>query len=330
MLIKQSCLAICLMPALGFGQQTGGQGVPGAGTGGGSGAVSQVSNTDSTLTFSPNTGNVVGSLNLGHTNTWTAPINSSDAGTASTPAMMFSGVPFTGGTSSTTYPLLYLNQGTGPTTLSISGTEFGINAPSAFSGNLIDAHVNGGASVFSVASNGAVNSSGNVIAQGNVQASGAVQATTGGVVQTYKNTPATATTCFVGGALQTTGTYWTGSASASNTIGFTPSCVAGSNGAETLTVGNSGFTGPFTLVDTGYFTESAAGAASAPGLNITGAPYTGGTATTNFPQVYLNQGAAITTFSTAGTEFGINAPSGFVGHLLNLFVNGGSTRFRVD
>jgi hypothetical protein len=41
-------------------------------TGGSSGAVSSVSNSDSTLTISPTTGAVVASLNLGHANTWTA------------------------------------------------------------------------------------------------------------------------------------------------------------------------------------------------------------------------------------------------------------------
>ena len=38
----------------------------------GGGAVSSVSNSDGTLTISPTTGSVVGSLNLGHANTWTA------------------------------------------------------------------------------------------------------------------------------------------------------------------------------------------------------------------------------------------------------------------
>lgn len=40
---------------------------------GGGGAVSSVSNSDSTLTVTPTTGAVVASLNLGHANTWTAP-----------------------------------------------------------------------------------------------------------------------------------------------------------------------------------------------------------------------------------------------------------------
>lgn len=38
----------------------------------GGGAVSSVANSDGTLTISPTTGSVVGSLNLGHANTWTA------------------------------------------------------------------------------------------------------------------------------------------------------------------------------------------------------------------------------------------------------------------
>lgn len=41
-------------------------------TGGGSGAVSSVSNSDGSITFSPTTGAVVGSLNVAHSNTWTA------------------------------------------------------------------------------------------------------------------------------------------------------------------------------------------------------------------------------------------------------------------
>lgn len=41
--------------------------------GSGSGAVSSVSNSNGSLTISPTTGNVVGSINLAHTNTFTAP-----------------------------------------------------------------------------------------------------------------------------------------------------------------------------------------------------------------------------------------------------------------
>lgn len=67
------------------------------------------------------------------------------------------------------------------------------------------------------------------------------------------------------------------------------------------------------------------GAASLPGLSVTGAPFTGGSGTSTFPLVYINSGTAPTTFSTSGTMLGINAPSGFSGNMLDLKVNGAST-----
>jgi hypothetical protein len=103
--------------------------------------------------------------------------------------------------------------------------------------------------------------------------------------------------------------------------------------AATQNTGTSGATVPLlngANTHSGAATFSSAGSASTPGLAVTGAPYTGGSSTTTFPQFYLNAGTAVTSFSTSGTMFGVNAPSGFSGHLLNLFVNGGSTRFRVD
>lgn len=75
---------------------------------------------------------------------------------------------------------------------------------------------------------------------------------------------------------------------------------------------------------------SVAGAASTPGVSVTGAPYTGGTATTNFPQLYLNDGTGPTTFSANGTEFGENAPSGFTGNLLDFHINGGASVAKLD
>ena len=86
----------------------------------------------------------------------TGAVTASSAGAASTPAQTWSGAPFTGGTGTTTYPLLYLNDGTAPTTWSTAGTELGFNAPLGFTGNLLDAHVNGGASVFSLTYQGNV------------------------------------------------------------------------------------------------------------------------------------------------------------------------------
>jgi hypothetical protein len=91
-----------------------------------------------------------------------APWTHSYAGTASTPAINVTGAPFTGGTGTTTFPLVYINDGASPTTFSTAGTEFGINTPSGFTGNLIDAHVNGGASVFSVNYQGTIISGANI------------------------------------------------------------------------------------------------------------------------------------------------------------------------
>jgi hypothetical protein len=76
---------------------------------------------------------------------------------------------------------------------------------------------------------------------------------------------------------------------------------------------------------------SAAGAASTPGVDITGAPYTAGSTTTNTPQLYLNSGAtAPTAWSAAGTLFGGNAPSGFTGNIVDFYVNGNPSVFKVS
>lgn len=70
-------------------------------------------------------------------------------------------------------------------------------------------------------------------------------------------------------------------------------------------------------------TLSAAGAASTPGLKITGAPFVGTTAN-SYPQLYVDTaGATEPTFNASGTMLGANAPSGFAGNLMMLGVNGG-------
>lgn len=73
---------------------------------------------------------------------------------ASTPALLIPKAPFTGGTGTTTLPLVYLNSGTSPTTLSTSGTMLGANAPSGFAGNLIDLRINGAAPLLTLSSTG--------------------------------------------------------------------------------------------------------------------------------------------------------------------------------
>lgn len=76
---------------------------------------------------------------------------------------------------------------------------------------------------------------------------------------------------------------------------------------------------------------SAAGAASTPGLSVTGAPYTGGTATTNTPQLYLNSGAtAPTSWATTGTAFGVNLPSASTANFFDFHVNGAASVAKMD
>jgi hypothetical protein len=63
---------------------------------------------------------------------------------ASSPAKVFTGTWFTGGTATTTKPQVLIEPtGTTSTAWSTSGTGFGVNAASGFAGNLLDLQVNG-------------------------------------------------------------------------------------------------------------------------------------------------------------------------------------------
>lgn len=94
-------------------------------------------------------------------------------GAASTPALLGSGTIFTGGTAESTKPY-WLIEPTGTTTTgwSTSGTLFGANAPSGFTGNLIDLQLVG-VSKFKVASTGFVTCAGFTLDQyGNLASNG--------------------------------------------------------------------------------------------------------------------------------------------------------------
>ena len=74
-------------------------------------------------------------------------------GAASTPPLKLTGTWFSGGTGTTTKPQFLIEPtGTTSTAWSTSGTGLGVNAPSGFSGNLLDLQVNG-ASQFKVINN---------------------------------------------------------------------------------------------------------------------------------------------------------------------------------
>ena len=95
-------------------------------------------------------------------------------------------------------------------------------------------------------------------------------------------------------------------------------------GASTLTYDGS------ILTTSGRFINSYNATASSPAKVFTGTWFTGGTSTTTKPQVLIEPtGATSTAWSTSGTGFGVNAPSGFLGNLLDLQVNG-TSQFRVS
>lgn len=86
-----------------------------------------------------------------------------------------------------------------------------------------------------------------------------------------------------------------------------------------------------TLVLPGTFTNPTAGAVSAPSSIISGAPFTGGSATTTFPLFYFNTtgATAVTSLNTAGTFLGFNGPSGFAGLWIDIHANGGASIFSI-
>lgn len=95
------------------------------------------------------------------------------------------------------------------------------------------------------------------------------------------------------------GTLATGAFAATGTSGAT---IPLNNGANT---------------ESGAWVFSAAGAVSTPGAQVTGAPFTGGSATTTRPQFFIGDLAG-TAWNTNGTYSGINAASAFLGSGGNL------------
>ncbi|MGZ3770417.1 MAG: beta strand repeat-containing protein [Bdellovibrio sp.] len=90
----------------------------------------------------------------------TAVFHVAKAGTASMPGVRIDGSWFTGGTSTTTEPQLLIEPaGTASTAWSTAGTGLGVNAGAGFTGNLIDAQLNG-VSKFKVDSTGKITGDG--------------------------------------------------------------------------------------------------------------------------------------------------------------------------
>lgn len=115
-----------------------------------------VTTTATTAVTLPTSGTLAA---LGGTNAWSGQATFSAANTQGSSAVaVTSGTWFVSGgaTGTNTTPMMYINGGTAPSTWSLNGTGLGINMPSGSTGNAIDVHLNGGGSIFSVASTGAV------------------------------------------------------------------------------------------------------------------------------------------------------------------------------
>lgn len=315
------------------------------------GYAASVSNSDGTLTISPTTGAVVASLNTAHSNTWTAAQTNSTSGAASVSAENLTGTPFIG-TGTTSTPLMYINNAvtTQPTTwnstASVGGTYLGFNALTGFTGNFIDAHVNGGVSVFSVTGTGNVTAGGSISGT-NLLGTALIRSTSAAGASTAVFTANGA--LFTGGTGTTNFPQWFSQPSAASavTTWSTSGTVFGANEASGF-AGNfldfhvNGGASVFSVNASGAIT-SASAATLAGRINSTlsagtntsaflanGILATGGTGTTNFPQWFAQSaGSAVTTWSTAGTYFGVNSLSGFTGNFLDFHVNGGTSVFNV-
>jgi hypothetical protein len=115
---------------------------------------------------------------LANNQTFTNTNTFSKNGAASTSAVELTGTIFTGGTGTTTYPLLRINDSgaAAMTAWSTSGTYIGVNAKNAFIGKLLDLAVDA-TSVFHVnaygqVTCGTVSSNGNLIATGSLTVAG--------------------------------------------------------------------------------------------------------------------------------------------------------------
>lgn len=97
------------------------------------------------------------------------------SGSLSISPLSTTGALFTGGSGTTTFPMFRQEQtgATAVTTWSTAGTWWGVNASSGFTGNFIDFHTNGGASLYSVDSNGLVIAASSFLSGGSVQAAAA-------------------------------------------------------------------------------------------------------------------------------------------------------------
>lgn len=144
---------------------------PGKGTGAGGSIIFQTAPAGSTGTA---VNAPVTALTIDSTGrvTVVAGITNSGNGAASVSNSLWNGTVFTGGSTTTNFPAMFVQPSgtTAVTSWSTSGTGLGMNLASGFAGNFLDFHVAGGGSLFSVSSAGSVVASGSANFGSTIQA----------------------------------------------------------------------------------------------------------------------------------------------------------------
>lgn len=300
---------------------------------------------------------------LGTAQSFTAAQTISVNNAASTPPLLLTGTVYTNGGTTNTLPSLYVNPGSVTSSAwNNGGTLIGANvASAAFNGNLIDTQVDG-ASKFKVDATGAITSAGATLtassaagsflslstANGGLTLAAAdkISWTGRGILSSQATGQirlgATDSASPVAQTLNVPGVSAgnTDGAGASLTIAGGRGTGAGLGGAVIIQTAPSSTTGntqnalvtSTTWGSSGGITVAApvTPLTSASAIQVTASPYTAGTATTNFPLVYIDPASTNgTTWSTAGTLFGANAASAFTGNLADLQLNAASL-FKVD
>lgn len=132
----------------------------------------------------------------------------------------------------------------------------------------------------------------------------------------------------------------TDTAGANFTIGGSIGTGTGAGGDIILQTANTSTTGSTqnTLTNalvikggTQAIQVTSSGAASVAASLFNGTLFTGGTATTTFPQIFVQPTGttAVTSWSTSGTGLGMNLASGFAGNFLDFHVAGAASVFKV-
>lgn len=278
-------------------------------------------------------------------------------GLVSSPLMWYNGAVYTGGSSTTTKPLILIEpSGTTSNNWDTSGTMFGINAASGFGGYLAHYQIASSSKFYVTSTDFSIGSgaarlstygAGNRIditaAQILAQYSHTYFGGGGGSWSFANNLAVGDTVASTGARLDIVGASLTGSQTNSalnitqtwNTTGVVKAILVNitntaSDATSKLQDLQVGSVSKFNIGLLGNITNTGNNIASTSLLLSNGTWYTGGSATTTKPSWLLEPtGTTSTDWSTDGTGIGINAASGFIGNLIDAKTNN-TSKFKVD